>query len=206
MWWTAGSTTARSLKGSSPLRWLPLALLALYAALDCVLQYALAATDAASLLHIPTGLLNFIRVGAATCQLGGGEVKLFQSLPPLASPLPGPLPPPLLGHVPLTTHCPLHYVLPLAPPPLPPHELLHIAPAPYSAEPLSSFHGVSSTAPISPPPSLHSAECPERAPEAKSPLSSMPWADVCSTQSLFMSVSMSASRLHSTPCWSVQPK
>ena len=63
---SAGSTTAGSLKGSSPLRWLPLALLALYAALDCVLQYALAATDAAALLHIPPGVIDFIRVCAAT--------------------------------------------------------------------------------------------------------------------------------------------
>ena len=61
----AGSTTAGSLKGSSPVRWLPLALLALYAALDCVVQYALAATDAASLLHIPPGVIHFIRVCAA---------------------------------------------------------------------------------------------------------------------------------------------
>ena len=63
---SAGSTTAGSVKGSSPLRWLPLALLALYAALDCVLQYALASTDAAALLHIPPGVIDFIRVCAAT--------------------------------------------------------------------------------------------------------------------------------------------
>lgn len=62
----AGSTTAGSLKGSNPVRWLPLALLALYAALDCVLQYALAATDAPSLLHIPPGAIHFIRVCDST--------------------------------------------------------------------------------------------------------------------------------------------
>jgi len=58
----AGEVTAGSMKGSSPLRWLPLALLAIYAALDCLLQYTLAATDAASILHIPPGVVNFIRV------------------------------------------------------------------------------------------------------------------------------------------------
>lgn len=58
----AGEVTAGSMKGSSPLRWLPLALLAIYAALDCLLQYTLAATDAASVLHIPPGVVNFIRV------------------------------------------------------------------------------------------------------------------------------------------------
>ena len=58
----AGEVTAGSMKGSSPLRWLPLALLAMYAALDCLLQYTLAATDATALLHIPPGVVNFIRV------------------------------------------------------------------------------------------------------------------------------------------------
>lgn len=58
----AGEATAGSMKGSSPLRWLPLALLAIYAALDCLLQYTLAATDATSVLHIPSGVVNFIRV------------------------------------------------------------------------------------------------------------------------------------------------
>lgn len=54
------------MKGSSPLRWLPLALLAIYAALDCLLQYTLAATDATSVLHIPPGVVDFIRVNPAT--------------------------------------------------------------------------------------------------------------------------------------------
>lgn len=58
----AGGVTAGSMKGSSPLRWLPLALLAIYAALDCLLQYTVAATDAASVLHIPPGVIDFIRV------------------------------------------------------------------------------------------------------------------------------------------------
>ena len=90
-----GRTAAPSLKGSSPLRWLPLALLALYAALDCVLQYGLAATDAASLLHIPPGVIDFIRVCA---------VPPPPSLPPLA-PVTGP------SHWP--HHCPpLHHSLP----------------------------------------------------------------------------------------------
>lgn len=60
---TVGEATAASIKGSSPLRWLPLALLAIYAALDCLVQYTLAATDATSVLHIPPGIVNFIRVG-----------------------------------------------------------------------------------------------------------------------------------------------
>ena len=62
----AGEVTAGSMKGSSPLRWLPLALLAMYAALDCLLQYTLAATDATSVLHIPPGVVNFIRVNPLT--------------------------------------------------------------------------------------------------------------------------------------------
>ena len=65
----AGGTTASSLKGSSPLRWLPLALLAVYAALDCLVQYTLAATDATSVLHIPPEIVNFVRVNFS--------VKLF---------------------------------------------------------------------------------------------------------------------------------
>lgn len=82
----AGSTTAGSLKGSSPVRWLPLALLALYAALDCVVQYALAATDAASLLHIPPGVIHFIRVCAA-------QPSLPPPLPHSSAPLLHPPPP-----------------------------------------------------------------------------------------------------------------
>ena len=65
----AGEVTAGSMKGSSPLRWLPLALLAMYGALDCLLQNTLAATDAKSLLHIPPGVINFIRVPPSPSRL-----------------------------------------------------------------------------------------------------------------------------------------
>ena len=84
----AGEVTAGSMKGSSPLRWLPLALLAIYAALDCLLQYTLAATDAASVLHIPSGVINFIRVNPPAslsthqrhCLLIRGIVYLSEAL------------------------------------------------------------------------------------------------------------------------------
>lgn len=62
----AGEGTANSMKGSSRLRWLPMAVLAIFAAADCTLQYSLAATNAASALHVPDRLLRFLTVRA--CQ------------------------------------------------------------------------------------------------------------------------------------------
>lgn len=50
------------MKGSSRLRWLPLAGLALYAGLDAILQYSLAATPAASALHLSPRLIAVLTV------------------------------------------------------------------------------------------------------------------------------------------------
>lgn len=59
-----GASTVNSMRGSSRLRWLPLAVLALLASLDCVLQYSLAATPAFSATHLPDKLLHFLTVSS----------------------------------------------------------------------------------------------------------------------------------------------
>ncbi len=59
MFWCAGGRFVRMAHGSAA-RWLPLVLLALFAAADFVAQYLFIATSFSEALHIPDAVLHFI--------------------------------------------------------------------------------------------------------------------------------------------------